>query len=81
MGGNYLPVNVSVKIADSIKRKKTDRLAHMPVSINDKGEVSRISYHGSAHIHALTKANGYITIPVGVNEIKAGEHVIVTLLT
>ncbi len=80
MGGIYTPLKLSATLSDTIGRKKADRLAHIPVSLLDNGEVGKIKYHGSAHIQALTKANGYITIPVGVKEIEAGKKVKVTLI-
>ena len=80
MGGEYYPLKVSMTVSERIKRKKSERLAYIPVVINRKGEVCKVSYHGSAHIHALTMAHGYIAIPVGVNEFPAGEKVEVTLL-
>lgn len=80
MGGEYSPVKISMKVSGTIKRKKSDRLAYIPVVVDERGEVRQVSYHGSAHIHALTMAHGYIAIPVGVNEFSAGEEVEVTLL-
>ena len=47
----------------------------MPVKINNKGEVIPISYHGSAHINALTMADGLISVPIGVTELKKGDLV------
>jgi len=34
-----------------------------------------VEYHGSAHIHAYTQADGIMEIPVGVSEIRKGEKV------
>ena len=34
-----------------------------------------MEYHGSAHIHAYTQAQGIMEVPVGVSEIKKGELV------
>ena len=81
MGSDYTPVKVPLKVAETIKRKKSDRLAYIPVVVDERGEVRQVSYHGSAHIHALTKADGYLAIPVGVHEFPAGETVAVTLLS
>ncbi len=80
MGGKYTPVTVPATLSETIGRKKADRLAYIPIRLLDNGEAGKIRYHGSAHIQALTKANGYITIPIGVNEIEAGEKVKVTLI-
>ncbi len=80
MGGKYMPVSVPATLSETIGRKKPDRLAYIPISLSETGEAQKIKYHGSAHIQALTKANGYITIPVGVDKIETGKQVIVTLI-
>lgn len=61
-------------MATSYKRKKTERLGLIPVSINAE-KVIAVEFHGSAHIFALAKADGYIMIPMGESEIKEGELV------
>ena len=80
MGTNYSPTKVMATLVETIKRKKSDRLLLIPVVINNNGEVTLVKYHGSAHIHALTKANGILQMPAGINEIKAGEGVEVILI-
>lgn len=76
----YRPIRVQATISESIKRFKSGRIAHIPVSLDSSGICNKISFHGSAHIHALTKANGYITLAIGVKEIREGENVTVTLI-
>lgn len=80
MGTNYSYTMVTAKLVETINRKKSERLSLIPVILNENGEIRLVKYHGSAHIHALTKANGILSIPVGVNEIKAGEDVGVLLI-
>ena len=80
MGANYSYKKVKAKLAETIKRKKSERLSFIPVVVNKNGEISLVKYHGSAHIHSLTKANGILSIPVSVNEIKAGESVSVIFI-
>lgn len=62
-------------MAKAFKRNKTERLGLIPVSINSENKVFAVDFHGSAHIFALAKANGYIMIPLGESEIKEGEMV------
>jgi len=62
-------------MATSYKRKKTERLGLIPVSINADNKVFAVDFHGSAHIFALAKAVGYIMIPMGESEIKEGDLV------
>jgi molybdopterin molybdotransferase len=80
MGSEYSPLQISAKVLEPIKRKKAKRLSHIPVVLNENGEIIKTKYHGSAHIHALSKANGFISIPIGVSEIQAGEHIHVTVI-
>lgn len=53
-------------------RKKTDRDSFIPVRI-EENKVYPIEYHGSAHIQAITSADGFIKIPIGKEMLKAGE--------
>jgi len=57
------------------KRKKSTRLSWLPVKINEKGKVFPLEYHGSAHINALTEADGLIAVPIGQTTLKKGELV------
>lgn len=66
---------VRLPLANGYKRKKVERLGLIPVLVNDKNKVEAVEFHGSAHIFALAKAEGYIMIPLGDSEIKEGELV------
>lgn len=74
MGCDYKPVEIYLPMGVEYKRKKTDRKSYMPVKI-ENGEVIPVEYHGSAHIHALSLAQGIISIPIGKYELKKGEKV------
>lgn len=54
-------------------RKKGDTLFFVPVQFTERGTVLPVDYHGSAHIHAYTRAQGIMEIPRGVLIIKKGE--------
>ncbi len=56
-------------------RKKAERLAIVPSNIMGDNTVEPADYHGSAHIFSLGYANSMMLIPLGVNELKAGELV------
>ena len=75
MGYVFLPKDNFIPLEFGFTRKKSDRLSWIPVRYNKKGNVEIIEYHGSAHIHSLCFADGIITIPKDVNEIKNGERV------
>lgn len=64
--------SLSLEMDFDFKRKRSERLARVPVKINNEGKVESIEYHGSAHISSLAFADGIISIPIGVTEIKKG---------
>lgn len=74
MGYDFKPPEIKLPVAEDYSRKRTERKAFIPVNIVN-GKVKRIEYHGSAHIHALSIADGIISFPVGVNTLKKGELV------
>jgi len=68
----------NLELAENYSRKKTDRLAHLPVQIiNNKVYLSK--YKGSAHIHALSGSDGLIEIEKGRSELKKGAFIHVRL--
>ncbi|MCB2218811.1 MAG: molybdopterin molybdotransferase MoeA [Bacteroidetes bacterium] len=71
----YQPVTWRLPMGEDYSRRKSGRLSWLPIRINDRGEVIPIDYHGSAHINALTMAQGIISIAIGKTEIKKGEFV------
>lgn len=79
MGSDYAPAQFTARVLNAVSRKKTGRTAHLPVRFTDRGEVELVEYHGSAHINAISAADGFIVLPAGVSRIEAGEEVTVTL--
>jgi len=79
MGHNYKPLEIKMPFGSTYSRKRTDRLAWLPVVIFDC-KVKLIDYHGSAHINALTTVQGLIAIEIGKNKIDEGELVDVRLI-
>lgn len=74
-GYNYRPLQLNLPMGTEYSRKRTSRLSWLPVKINDAGEVIPLEYHGSAHINALTDADGLISIPIGQTKLNKGEVV------
>jgi molybdopterin molybdotransferase len=72
MDYNFNPPEIKLPMAHEITRKRTARRAYIPINIIN-GEVKRIEYHGSGHIHALSHADGLIAFPQGIDTIKKGE--------
>jgi len=76
MMGYYLnPAIIQLPMKDSFSRRLAERQAFIPVVITPDGFVSPVEYHGSAHISALSIADGMITLQAGVKTIKKGEIV------
>ena len=77
MGSKRKKILFKMPIATDYFRKKADNMLFVPVSFSEEGTIQLLEYHGSAHIHAYTGADGILTIPVGIHEIKKGEIVYV----
>lgn len=75
MGHNHQPGELSLPLAMDLVRKKADRMEWLPVKFSGEGSVIPVNYHGSAHIHALSLAQGLMCIPQGISEIKKGAPV------
>ena len=68
MGHDFDPPHIIAPIADTIRMRKTDRMAWMPVKLSEDGRATRLEFHGSAHSGSLCGADGLIAVPVGVKE-------------
>jgi molybdopterin molybdotransferase len=75
MGYNPDPLTLKLPMKVSFSRKIADRQAFIPVKLTTDGMVLPVEYHGSAHISALSDADGLITLPSGRNSIEKGEIV------
>ena len=80
MGADYHPVCIQGRLTKDIVKRKADRSEFRPVKLQPDGSVNFFAYHGSAHIHAYTLANGIVRIPAGVTKLNAGANVQVTLI-
>jgi len=74
-GYEFKPVTIPMPLAKKISRRRTERMSWLPVIFTDNGTVTPVEYHGSAHINALCGADGLISIPIGIKEIKEGTTV------
>lgn len=77
LGANFQPFRIKAVLTNDFYRKLADRMAVIPVVINESGEIEQIPFHGSAHINALISANALMEIPVEIREVKKGEFVYV----
>ena len=79
MGYDFHPQEIQGILSKTYSIRKTTRSVYIPVRYQ-KGAVEQLNYHGSAHINALSQANGFINIPRGVKEIPSGSMVNVRLI-
>ncbi len=77
MGFNYTPSIIKGIMNKDFKRKRTVRTAYIPVRFNKESKVDPVEYHGSAHLTALSTANGLLKVPRGVQQILKGSTVYV----
>lgn len=77
MGFNYTPSIIKGVMNKEFKRKRTVRTAYVPVRFNKENQVEPVEYHGSAHLTALSTANGLLKVPRGVQQIVKGSTVYV----
>lgn len=75
MGHDYRPLEVTTRLDEDFTRKAAVRTAHVPVRLMPDGRARLLDYHGSAHIHAYTMADGILSIPAGTVSIARGEEV------
>lgn len=69
------PIYIKMPLAKDYIRKKSERLAVIPIKIIERESVTPLEYHGSAHINALTNADGFAFIPIGIKNLKKGDFV------
>ncbi len=61
-------------------RRKADRTEYRPAHITPTGSVRELEFHGSAHLTALTAADGFFVIPAGTATLPRGQLVTVLVL-
>jgi molybdopterin molybdotransferase len=71
-GHSLIPRELSLPMAVNYERKSDSRKGFIPVAINNKMEVMPVDYHGSAHIAALSDADGIIVMEPGVKSLMKG---------
>ena len=79
-GHAYRPPAVRLPLGETFSRKGAARMAWVPIMLTPDGAVMRVEYRGSAHINAMSFADGLVAFPVGVEEMSKGEVVAVRLL-
>lgn len=73
MGYDWKPLIQMLPMAEKYKRKSGLRAGWVPVMITSEREIKPVDYHGSAHISAMSYADGIIAIAAGKTIIEKGE--------
>jgi molybdopterin molybdotransferase len=80
MGHDYRSPKVRMTLGQCLRAKETIRQRWLPVAITEQGTVRPVEYHGSAHINSLSRADGLVSMDVGIAEIEKGTIVPVWLI-
>lgn len=79
-GHEYRPPLLRAPLRRTLRIRPSGRLDHVPVAIGADGQVEPVEYHGSAHIHAYSAADGIMIVHPGTELIEAGDQVTVILV-
>lgn len=77
-GTRYEPKQFKLRLAHDYARRSPKRTSFIPCRITNDGLAEAIEYHGSAHLPALMRADGFFSAEDGVKMIAAGSEVHVT---
>ena len=66
---------IAIRLACDHHRRKVDRVECVPCRLTDAGTVEPVGYHGSGHLLAMTRADGFFLMPRGVKALAAGDLV------
>jgi molybdopterin molybdotransferase len=80
LGITIKPSISRLPLGKTIEIRNPDRLSLVPVKISDDNLVIPVDYHGSAHIFAMTQADGIVSMQVGLSKKEKGDLVDVRLL-
>ena len=67
-------------LSEGYSVKNSSRMSFVPVLADADGNIKAVEYHGSAHIFAFGKANGFMKIPEGTKKLEKGDLVDVRLV-
>jgi molybdopterin molybdotransferase len=59
---------IELPLAEDFQRRNAKRLAYIPSRLTQKGTLEMIQYHGSAHLQALLKSDGFFIVPEGIEK-------------
>ena len=62
-------------LAEDFIRRRAVRCEFVPSRLTEDGTVKAVAYHGSAHLLAAGKADGFFRVPIGTTGIVQGDQV------
>ena len=74
-GARPLIGEFTLPLAENFKRRKAGRAQYVPCRLGSNGTIEQIEFHGSAHLTALSEADGFFFVPFGVEALSAGDGV------
>ena len=66
---------VELELGRDFRRRFTERQEYVPARLSETGVVEPVEFHGSAHLTAMMRADGFMIVPIGPAEIPAGGRV------
>jgi len=75
LGMNISHSQLKIPMGEKFSRKKAEREYFFPVGISEDSLAIPLEFHGSAHMNALTKADGIASMPIGKTQLEKGELV------
>jgi len=77
LGGGAWPVREFVMtLGFDYKRRSGERSEFVPCRIAPNGRLEKVEFHGSAHLSALTQADGFFFVPAGCVMLGLGQNVL-----
>jgi len=80
MGHDYSPVCVQMCLSEAVTREKAERQGWIPAEITGRTSVRPVEHNGSADVLALCRADGLISIDIGITSMEKGMSASVRLL-
>ncbi|MDZ7794604.1 MAG: molybdopterin molybdotransferase MoeA [Spirochaetia bacterium] len=72
MHGIYRAPRSFATLAQEFNRRNSERDEWIPVTIDEQGQITLLEYHGSAHFHSISRAEGLIKIERGIEHLDKG---------
>lgn len=79
LGHAFQPLVLPAVLSAGYQRRRSERTLFLPVLFRE-GRAEILAYHGSAHLHALSRANALLRVPAGQEAIPSGSMVDVRFL-